>query len=308
VSHDDLVALFRRIVLASAPLLLASGCDDHHCNSPERELTTAVIIDAGAGAPDAGVGDLCEKAVANPSYFIKKCELVAADGGQAVHVVYALKCTGGRRPEGLASPALAARQDPLGAWLAGNAHLEAASIDAFEILAAELGAHRGPPSLIRAARAAGRDERRHADVVGRLAARRGHRAPPVCVTKGAPRDIETVARENAVEGCVRETYAALLACRQARNAADPEIRAAMSGIARDETRHAALAWAVDAWAHGQLSPAARRRVREARQEAGDGLAAEQALTLAAPLRALAGLPDDSEGAQMVAMLRAGLPA
>jgi hypothetical protein len=312
MDHDALAALFRRIVLASAPLL-AGGCfigEDHQCNSPERELTTPVIIETDAGPSDAGVTDLCRQALPpNPdSFFVKKCELVAADGGQAVHVVYAQKCVGGRRPEGLTSPMLAARRDPLAAWLAGCAHLEAASIDAFEVLAAELTAHRGPRPLIASARAAARDERRHAAVIGRLAARRGHRTPAARVSRSATRDIETIARENAVEGCVRETYAALLAGRQAFTAADPAIRAAMIGIARDETGHAALAWAVDAWADGQLSRSARRRVREARQEAGDALLAGQTATLPPALRAQAGLPDADEAAQMVAMLRAGLPS
>ena len=309
MDHAALVALFQRVVLASAPLLAGSGCEDH-CNTPEREVTKPVVSETDAAAPDAGVADLCREALPpNPDgYYIKKCELVAADGGQAVHVVFALKCTGGRRPEGLTSPALATRRDPLGAWLAGCAHLEAASIDAFEILASELAAHRGPRPLIAAARAAGRDERRHAAVVGRLAARRGHRTPPARVARTATRDIETIARENAVEGCVRETYAALVACRQARAAADPAIRAAMAGIARDETRHAALAWAVDAWAAGRLSRPARHRVREARQQASTTLLAEQAAPLSSSLRALAGLPDADEVSQMVAMLRAGLPS
>ena len=89
------------------------------------------------------------------------------------------------------------------------------------------------------------------------------------MARTATRDIETIARENAVEGCTRETYAALVACRQARAATDPAIRAAMAGIARDETRHAALAWAVDGWSQALLGPAARRRVRDARREANE---------------------------------------
>ena len=78
--------------------------------------------------------------------------------------------------------------------------------------------------------------------------------------------------------------------------------------ALDETRHAALAWAVDGWARGRLSPAARRRIREARQEASAALLAEQAVTLPRAARVAAGLPDADEAAQMVTMLRAGLPS
>ena len=89
MDHDALAALFRRIVLASAPLL-AGGCfigEDHQCNSPEKELTTPAMIETDAAPPDASVTDLCRQALPQPdSYLIKTCELVAADGGQAVHV------------------------------------------------------------------------------------------------------------------------------------------------------------------------------------------------------------------------------
>jgi hypothetical protein len=118
-----------------------------------------------------------------------------------------------------------------------------------------------------------------------------------------------VARDNAAEGCGRETYAALIAARQARAAADPAIRAAMAGIARDETRHAALSWAVDAWASERLAPAARRRVRAARHEAMERLLlGSPETTMTAPLRAQAGLPDPDEAARMMTALRAQLPA
>jgi len=53
-----------------------------------------------------------------------------------------------------------------------------------------------------------------------------------------------VALENAVEGCVRETYGALIATRQAEAASDPVVRRAMRKIAADETAHAALSWDV----------------------------------------------------------------
>ncbi len=156
---------------------------------------------------------LCEQVLWQPTNQppIKSCKLITGDGGLAVRIVYNYGCVGGRYPEGLAPAASGGAKDPLGAWLAASAHMEAASIDAFEILAAELGAHRAPPALIRAARAATADERRHADRIGRFAASRGAVPPAAYVKRGPVRDIEKVAGENAVEGCVRETYAAMLA-------------------------------------------------------------------------------------------------
>jgi hypothetical protein len=82
-----------------------------------------------------------------------------------------------------------------------------------------------------------------------------------------------LAAENAVEGCVREAFGALVAHWQAERAGDPVVRAAKKRIARDETRHAALAFEVDAWAQGRLDAPARKRVSDARARARDDLLA-----------------------------------
>jgi hypothetical protein len=227
---------------------------------------------------------------------------MGADGALTVHIVYAPFCLGGRRPEGLVEAGDAGARNELGRWLAGSAHLEAASIPAFEILAAELGAHAAPFPLVSAALTAAHDERRHARVMARLAARHGATPTAVRLARTPVRDIETIARENAVEGCIRETFAALIASRQAGAAQDPGIRGAMAGIARDETRHAALAWAVDGWSHGLLSSAARRRVREARYEASAALVQESSLPTSPILCELAGLPGAAACARMASAL------
>ncbi len=54
--------------------------------------------------------------------------------------------------------------------------------------------------------------------------------------------------ENAVEGCVRETYGAVRGLVEAQTSRDRGIRHARKSIAADECRHAELAWAVHAWA------------------------------------------------------------
>ncbi len=324
MNHSSLVALFRRIILAGPPLLLGAGvcvgCSGAGgCPAPDTTQTFATSqleASSDAGSADGSIDDLIARCQASSSDCMPLCEHVALwptsiksckliNGGLTVSIVEATPC-GGRCPEGLAPPVSGIARDPLGAWLAANAHLETASIDAFEILATELGAHGAPPALIRAARVATVDERRHAEAIGRLAASRGAVPPAVYVTRGPVRDIESVARENAVEGCVRETYAALLACRQARAAADPAIGFAMTGIARDETRHAALAWAVDGWTQALLAPAARRRVREARREAIEGLVNAPLADLPRDDRAQAGLPDEDDAARMAGELGAAL--
>src|SRR4029079_4274037 len=71
------------------------------------------------------------------------------------------------------------------------------------------------------------------------------------------RPLAEVAIENAVEGCVRETFGAMMATYQAAHAEDAEIARIMRRVARDETRHAALSWAVARWAWPALDEAAR---------------------------------------------------
>jgi hypothetical protein len=313
VDHDSLLALFRRLTLASAPLLMTS-CTTTECGPVDIEGTVPLAQlqpDAGSrddagrfvgelSLPDGGLDDLCREAF--PTEVIETCKLVTIDGEPTiVAVIKRGPGCAGRRPAGLA-PAPGTEATGLGVWLAGAAHLEAASVDAFEILAGELTVHGAPSALVDAARAAADDERRHARLMGRLAVAAGSRPPAALVARRPPRDLEAVANENAVEGCVRETYAALVAWRQARAAEAPELRHVMGGIAADETRHAALSWAVDEWARERLSPARRRRVEAARRETIEQLGRE--LTVAEPtdVRALAGLPEATEAVQLAAAL------
>jgi hypothetical protein len=308
VDHDSLLALFRQLALASTPLI-ASGCGGGNgpfpvtCPTLETTVSVGSLQDAAlpdGGEGDGGLADLCREAL--PFGNIHSCTLVTADGGRAVHVVYNNYCATGRRPEGLVSSAGLGGASVVGAWLADAALLEAASVDAFEILADELEAHGAPSRLVRAARASADDERRHARLIARLAVVAGARPRSVQISRRAPRDLETVARENAVEGCVREAFGAMLAWRQARLAADRAIRETMGPIAVDETRHAALSWEIDAWSRTRLSAAARRHVRDSRNEAVSFLLRDVAGGEPAALRVAAGLPSGREAVDMASAL------
>ncbi|MCB9792525.1 MAG: ferritin-like domain-containing protein [Alphaproteobacteria bacterium] len=156
---------------------------------------------------------------------------------------------------------------PTAAWLARAARAEAGSAIAFSQLRAELLQHDAPDALLARCAAAARDEIAHARQVRRLAVTRGARVLPAAQVRFPPRDLEAIAVENAVEGCVGETWAALQAVHQARMAEDPQIRVAMARIAEDETRHAELARDLHAWFLSRLSPEAGARVEAARLEA-----------------------------------------
>jgi hypothetical protein len=252
---------------------------------PEAGTVLDASLDADCVAADAGQLlslDCARLCGANAS----QCNIQPGDGG------YVLGCvTGcmGRVPEGLAVRRRR-EDDPTARWLAEVAYLEAASVDAFAILSRELSAHGAPTRLVCAARRAERDERRHARVMGRLARRAGARSEAPRVKRGVVRSLERLALENAVEGCVRETYGALLAQWQTHSAADAHMRDAMKAIAADETRHAELAWAVARWAEPRLLREERRRVHRARREAWRAL--ETQLTRSQPreLQRIVGLP------------------
>ncbi len=199
------------------------------------------------------------------------CEIVEGCDGGAVppdsSVAIACDCNvffgcGGRRPAGARRGRRRHARDPVAAYLAHMAREEALSVEAFQRMRAELEALDAPVELIRAAGRSCRDEVRHARMMARLARARGAKLGRLrrSAKPFAPRTLEAVARENVVEGCVRETFGALCAHWQARRAADPELRRAYAGIAADETRHAALAWAFARWATRRLDRAARRRV------------------------------------------------
>ena len=188
-------------------------------------------------------------------------------------------------------------------WLASAARSEAASVIAFLALARELRSHGAPPEFIARCRAAAMDEVRHARSMTRLAA--AHSIRPVSPHFDAvvEREFEAIAIENAIEGCVNETWAALEATYQARCAGDRAIRRAMQRIAKEETRHARLSWDLDAWAWSRLSHPARRRVALARDEAFASLAKRLGAAGNATLRAAAGLPDPDRAHTLLAGLR-----
>lgn len=190
------------------------------------------------------------------------------------HVVEQRPCrmpVKGRRPEGLApiEPHAidGAGDGALGAYLAEACTMEAASVTSFRRLERELAALGAPRGLRRRASASALDEARHTRLMRRLARRAGAEPKKPRIARIATRSPLAIALENAVEGCVHETWSALVARFQADHANDGELRAAMEIIARDEARHAALAWDVRAWLDQRLTDDERARVREAYEAA-----------------------------------------
>jgi hypothetical protein len=210
-------------------------------------------------------------------------------------------CSGvvGRRPAGLRDARRRAGGGPTAEWLAESARLEAASVHAFLRLAAELTEMGAPDLLVREAERSAKDEIRHARVTRGLARRRGAAVARVAVRHPKKkRSIEAFALENAVEGCVRESFGAVVAHRQALLAKDADVRGAMAAIADDETRHAALSWAVAGWLAPRLTGAARARLQLAIAGAVRALRCEVRAMPENVALAL-GLPSGEAGARLV---------
>jgi hypothetical protein len=313
--------VLRKLILLGLPVAqLSCGAGGGPCGPPEKVGDDIFFVQRPPGGnatwltasdydtclhdpPDCT--NLCQELAregVSVQVFVKQCERIARpgdldDGGATidalkVHIAFEVRrCAIGRRPEGLAPAPLAEGDGALGHWWAEVAYLEAASVPAFLRLASELEALGAPPALPLAARRAANDERRHRRIARSMAARHGVRAREPGPGPSEVRSLFEVARENAVEGCVGETYGAAVAAWQARTARDPLVRAVMAEIARDEAEHAALAWAVGLWADSRLAPGERRAIDRARHDAGATLASQVAGDDPEPsLRAALGLP------------------
>jgi hypothetical protein len=207
----------------------------------------------------------------------------------------------GRRPEGFelariehANPAHPA------AYFAIMSELESASVTAFRRLADELRSHGAPASLVADAVRSARDEVQHAHVTSQLADAFGGRpAAKHEARHDLRRSLVAIAIENAIEGCVRETFGAAVAAWQAEHAMDPRVRTAMQSIARDEARHAALAWQVAHWMESRLDDGEREVVTTAMRAAIGTLRCENRTSADADLVSLAGVPDAARASAMI---------
>jgi hypothetical protein len=256
---------------------------------------TCYLLDCSAVCNVAGTANFgCQ--------YLGSCQSAGWDDGGPVTIMCDTCLGVGRRPAGLCRTRRPRATNVLGDYFARASHLEAASVRAFERLQRELMAHGAPQELRDAAARSACDERRHARVTARIARRFGGQPPKVRMKPSAARSLERIAVENVVEGCVRETAGALIATWQASKASDPEVRRCMKSIAADETRHAALAWAVAGWLETRLSSRAIERVARARRAAVARLESELPLALPVDLVVVAGLPSARDARALLATL------
>ncbi len=155
------------------------------------------------------------------------------------------------RPPDDVDPELAA---VLATEWAHRAQGEWASVPAFLQLADQLARVAAPASLVRRAREAAADEARHAIATARASMVYG--GAPLTLGAVSPHTrrpaegldaLRRLAAESWVDGCLGEGKAAAAVARESQLAPHAAQRAMQLTIARDEARHAELAWDVLAW-------------------------------------------------------------
>jgi hypothetical protein len=283
------------ILLGASLLVGAAGCPcpDGHMEEEaqaaraefQSQIDRCVASDADCEALCRAVFEL------DPGALVEKCVIRSLDN-QVAHVetkyFQQVSCVGGRRPDGLVEPGCRSRA--AGDWLAQIATIEAASITAFARLVRVLEQHGAPAALIAKTHAAMIDEVIHARLTAQLARRMGATVEAPVIAAHVP-TLAELARENAVEGQVAETFGALLATCQGQLATDPEVRAVFARIAVDEARHAALAHELAPWFGAQLDDATRAEIEVARRAAIANIADGFDANVSDEDRALLGIPD-----------------
>jgi hypothetical protein len=271
------------------------------CNSKVSRVEKRYVIDNALRSTASCQFDLRVRA----TIAVDKAGLI--EELSAVDLPMAPCAVAGRRPAGLQSAHRARTRSALGDHFARMAHMEAASVPAFAAITAELRHHRAPRHLITAAEAARLDEIGHASITASLARRFGAEPTRPEVRRTHLRGVFELALDNAVEGCVHETYAALEATHQAARATDARIAAAMRVIADDETRHAALSHSMQGWLLPQLSMRERAHIDGAQREAVDALRGTLAAAHIAPtVQMRAGVPDRLTALALHDSLRASI--
>lgn len=174
------------------------------------------------------------------------------------------------------------------AW-AVDAAYEHASVASFGKLALELLAFGAPSELIEATHVAALDEVRHARAAFAMAA--AYAGAPV--GPGPLREVHALALAPSLEalvaaavreGCCGETAAAMIAFAAAEASSDPVVRDTLLVVAEEESRHAALAYRVVAWAMTRGGPTVRHAARTAFEQALEEIASASAPAPASSLR------------------------
>lgn len=133
---------------------------------------------------------------------------------------------------------------------------EAVAVIAFERLAFELKAYQAPIELLAKIQVAIEDEKRHTSNFSSVCLAQNWEIEEdithIQVSQYPVRSLLELAIENAIEGCVGESFAALENLYQSHFAKNQTIKALHQSIVFDEIAHAELSWQIHDWINQQL--------------------------------------------------------
>ena len=226
----------------------------------------------------------------------------------AVHSPYTCpRPVPGRMPNGLhlknGPAATQSSVNVLGQYLADMTAMETAAITAFYNLSLELEAYDAPSELITRARQAVLEETRHSEMAALLAASFDAEIPEVSIDDFCLRSLYEIALENAVEGCVNETFAAACGLWQSEYAQLDVFRKVIAHITEEEMGHAALSWEIHQWVMPQLSEIQQEQILVAQAEAVDSLVSDFNQESNPMLQQAFGLPTKDDVARLFAQLK-----
>ena len=211
----------------------------------------------------------------------------------------------GRMPNGLALIE-SETQNALGNYFAHMAAMESAAMTAFDYLAQELEFYAAPHHLIQMAHEAINEEAEHAALARLLTEAYDGANYKIEIKPFQLRSFFEIALENAVEGCVNETFAAALGYWQQEHAVLETFKQVIAHITEEESKHAALSWEIHEWAFPQLSINEQQQIRQAQLNAIERLEQTFMVEEESSLRQALGMPDRDQVQALLKQLRTEL--
>ncbi len=209
----------------------------------------------------------------------------------------------GRMPVGMKPITISSTHSLLGNYFANMAMMEKAAITAFQYLVRELEAYEAPQELIELARKAIAEEARHTKMASNLSKGYNTEIPEFIVNEFQLRSLFEIALENAVEGCVNESFAATCGLWQHAHAEHDVFREVIGHITEEEIGHGALSWSIHEWIMPQLTEAQQAHVLQAQAKAFDTLEENFKLEEHPEVRIALGLPNQTEASALIHSFR-----
>jgi hypothetical protein len=234
----------------------------------DTETFTTYLNEEGQLTEDS-CSTLCTEQAGVYYDYLCSCDYTGSDsdGNHPVTCEASVCAVEGRGHANISKLTTATGKSELARYFVRAYHAEASSVGAFLQLRAELQFHDVPVDLQQRCLKAAVEEVHHARMMAKLVQDEGCELPELQFGEFCERSLFELALDNAVEGCIYESFSALKAQYQSTNARDERVLTAMKVIARDETQHAQLAWDIHHHLMSRLTLDEQVQIRQAQREA-----------------------------------------